>query len=381
MAVYLDNNASAPVRPEAISAMIEVLSGNCGNPSAIHASGRAAHRLLEDARTFVAQELNMPSARLVFTGGGSEAIALGVLSVADAVPNGEFVVSSIEHEAMRRSVEESGRPSHVLPVDGDGVLCLDALRAALGDVQDRGATPLVAVMSASNITGVRQPLDRLSELVQAAGGYLLVDAIQSLGKETIDFGALAADVVCVSGHKFGAPQGIGALATSDRVRPVARVWGGGQERGFRAGTQGVALVAAMRAALEAAIERRNEESIRVSQFRSRFEAALRALRDDVDVLGADASRMGHVSAFSLPGRTGQQVTIALDLAGVEVSAGSACTSGKLTPNQVATAMGRTEATARGLVRVSFGWKNTQQDLDKAITALGRVIAPHTAPVA
>jgi cysteine desulfurase len=371
MSLYLDHNASTPIRPQARAALLEALEPAIGNPNAIHAHGRRGHRMIEDARFVISKAVGLPVLHTVFTGGGSEAIALGLFSMASLAPNPVFLVSAIEHEAVRRAAEETGKPCQTVNVDYAGVVSLAALDEALDQAQRAGQTPMVCVMSANNITGVLQPLEAIGEKVRGAGGYFFVDATQSVGKSPLGFGALGADMVSLSAHKFGGPQGIGALCAANRARPKARVFGGGQERGFRAGTQATALIHSMGKAMEAALGAAPLECTQAASLRDAFERGLRAMRNDIDIMGEDAPRLGHVSSFIVPDRAGQQIAIALDLAGISVSAGTACSSGKLKPDSVALAMGRSDEAARGVVRVSFGWNNGPDDAATVLKALGK----------
>ncbi len=330
---YLDHAASAPILADAREATLRGLALDA-NASSPHAMGRAARRALEDARERVAAALDW-SGEVIFTSGASEALYLA-LSRSHAAGR---VVSAVEHEAVMRHVPGAG----VLPVGADGLVD----PAAFGDVADT----LVAVQQVNNETGVIQPLPRMVELVRAGGGVLLADCAQGAGKIALP----DCDMAAISGHKFGAPPGIGALLVRDfaLLQPT-----GGQERGYRGGTENVPGAMAMAAALEIG----NDWMARAERLRLRLEQAVMA--GGGEVLAADSPRVATIGSYRIPGLASAVQLIRLDSAGIAVSAGSACSSGSLKPSRVLTAMGLDPRAAAEFVRVSIGPDTREEDLDR-----------------
>jgi cysteine desulfurase len=323
----------------------------CGwaNPSSVHGFGRAAAARLDDARAAVAAALDVAPGAIVFTGGGTEALGLAL-----AQPGGRVFVSAVEHDAVRLQA----RGAAVIPVDDDGVVRLDALAEMLSRVE----APRVAVMHANNETGVIQPVADVARLVAACGGTLLVDAVQSAGKLPLP----QADFVAVSAHKLGGPPGVGALIVRRTVTPVVR--GGGQERGMRAGTENLPGIAGFAAALTARAADDGWHH-RVHALRDRLEAQV----PGAVVYGRGAPRLGTIVALGLPGVAAMTQLMTLDLAGVAVSAGAACSSGKVATSHVLGAMGVDAAAAGEAIRVSFGWATTAAEVD-AFAAAWRAMA-------
>jgi cysteine desulfurase len=348
--IYLDYNATAKVRPEATAAMLAALD-LCGNPSSVHAAGRAARAVVEAARADVAAVAGASPPAVTFVSGGAEANATAMES---AIASGvsRLIVGATEHDTVRETALASGLPVAVWPVDGDGVADLAWLERALA-VEDRA---LVCLMLANNETGVIQPVAEAAQLTRAAGGWLHVDAIQAAGKLSIDTEALGADTLALSAHKIGGPQGIGALIAGPRATVVRRLHGGGQERGRRAGTENVPGIAGFGAAARAAVA----DLARMADCAGRdgFEAT--AVAAGAEVLGAKASRLPQTSCLAAPGYASELQVIALDLAGIQVSAGAACSSGKVKASPVVTAMGRPDL-APCSIRVSGGWATTGDD--------------------
>src|SRR4051794_3849847 len=291
--VYLDFNASAPLRPEARSAVAEALE-LCGNPSSVHAEGRGARRIVETAREQVAALVGAEPRNVVFTSGGTEA---NMLALSSAMGD-RLLISGIEHP----SVLAGGRfaPEYIekIPANADGAVDLTAFRSALG----KGGRPLISLMLANNETGVIQPVSEAARLVHEAGGVLHVDAIQAAGRIPCDINALEADFLTISGHKIGAPKGVGALvARSEAVRPDPLVRGGGQERGARGGTENVAGIAGFGAAAAAALQELSEAGARMAVLQAQLEAGLRAMSPDVIIFGAESPRLPNTTLFSVPG--------------------------------------------------------------------------------
>ncbi|MBC6983255.1 cysteine desulfurase family protein [Caulobacter sp. 17J80-11] len=351
--VYLDYNATAPIRPEAAEAVARALAIG-GNPSSVHAAGRAARAAVEDARARVAALVAGDPANLVFLSGGTEANALAIDSAAQLADVSSLIVGATEHDAVIESARAAGKPVEVLPVDTDGVADLDRLEALLKVATGR---PFVALMLANNETGVIQPVAEAARLVREAGGWLHVDAVQAAGKIEVDFEALGADTLALSAHKLGGPHGVGALLYGERAVLSRRLHGGGQERGRRAGTENVAGIVGFGAAADAAV--RDLPTVG-AQAAWRDAVAARLKAAGAVVAGGGASRVAGTLCVAVPDWTSELQVIALDLAGVMVSAGAACSSGKVKPSRVLNAMGL-EALAAGGLRASGGWASTEAD--------------------
>jgi len=383
---YLDHNASSPLRDSARQAMDAAL-GAWGNASSVHAAGRAARARIETARDQVAQLAGAPAGAVVFTSGASEANALAlrgaVLGAAEAEDRiTRLFVSAIEHESVRANAAAlaetvPGLKLNIIPVTSAGVVDLAALRLAL--MQGKGRT-LVSVMAANNETGVVQDIAAIARLVRTEAGedaLLHVDAVQAVGRIPMSFAGADADYMSLSAHKLGGPQGAGALILKDGVAFVPLIAGGGQEMRRRAGTENVAAIAGFGAAAGEIVESATEV-MRVRNLRNRFETELRRLSPNVVIIGESATRLPNTSNFAIPDLPAETALIALDLDGVQLSSGSACSSGKVSPSHVLLAMGVDEMLARCGLRVSFGWNSREEDVDAAIAALRALIARRSA---
>jgi len=350
-AVYLDHNATTPLRPEAKAAMTRAME-TTGNPSSVHGYGRAARRLVEDARERVAALAGVSPSRVVFTSGGSEANN-AALSGFGARRN---LVSAVEHA----SVLGAGGTVKTVPVDGDGIVDLGEFAKRLAAAGGDGIQ--VSVMAANNETGVVQPLREVAEIARALGATVHVDAIQAAGKVPLDEIAPLAFVMTLSGHKVGGPQGIGAviMPAGETMTPIVR--GGGQERRQRAGTENVVGIAGFGAAAEAAL-RDLADMARIAALRDCIEEAL---GDDATVYGKAAARLPNTTCIGMADVSAETQVMAFDLAGIAVSAGSACSSGKVEPSHVLLAMGVPEKDASEAVRVSLGWTSTEDDVETFI---------------
>ncbi|HKR87890.1 MAG TPA: cysteine desulfurase family protein [Phenylobacterium sp.] len=357
-AVYLDYNATAPVRPEAAAAVARALA-EVGNPSSVHAAGRAARARVEQAREAVARLIAAPASTVVFTSGGTEANALAVESAVVAGSR-RLIVSGIEHESVLEPARASGAAVELLPVTQDGLADLGWLRERLAGWNAADGRPFVALMLANNETGVIQPVAEAAGLVRAADGWLHVDAIQAAGKVPVDSRAIGADTLAVSAHKLGGPQGVGALTFGPRANLARRLHGGGQERGRRAGTENVPGISGFGAAAKAALEGL-EASAAQAAWRDAAAAALKAA--GAVVLGEAAPRLPNTLCVADPGAASELQVMTLDLAGVLVSAGSACSSGKVKASRVLAAMGLPEL-AESAIRVSGGWATTEEDWNR-----------------
>jgi cysteine desulfurase len=364
--IYADWNATAPLRPQARAAMLAALDA-VGNPSSVHAEGRAARGLIEAAREQVAALVGAQPRNVVFTSGGTEANVLALTPAQADGTCGRLLVSAIEHP----SVLAGGRfpPAMVehLPVTAGGEIDLAALERRLGASDGR---VLVSLMLANNETGVVQPISEAAHLIHEAGGLLHMDAVQGAGRIPCDINHLGADLLTLSGHKIGAPKGVGALIRRDGTLPLADplIKGGGQERGGRAGTENVPGIAGFGAAAAAARAGFAGDSARMAALRDRLEAGLAAASPGVVIFGKQAPRLPNTTLFAAPGMKAETAVIAFDLEGVAVSSGAACSSGKVQPSHVLAAMGVPPQLARAAVRVSLGPTTTESDIDRLIQA-------------
>jgi cysteine desulfurase len=354
---YLDWNATAKLRPQAqatVAAALEVT----GNPSSVHGAGRAARRLVETAREQVAALVGVAARDVVFTSGGTES---NMLALAPALGD-TLLVSAIEHPSVR----SGGRfaAAEEIPVTAAGFVDLAALRRLL----EERTRPLVSLMLANNETGVIQPVAEAAALVHAAGGCLHVDAVQGPGRIACDFNTFGADLMTLSSHKIGGPQGVGALIRRDGLALDPQIKGGGQERGARAGTENVAGIAGFGAAAEAVRQAWPEEASRIALLRDRLEAGIKAVAPKAVIFGAESARLPNTTLFSVEGMKAETAVIAFDLEGVAVSSGAACSSGKVTPSHVLAAMAVPEGLARGAIRVSLGYATSDEDVGTILNA-------------
>jgi cysteine desulfurase len=360
--IYLDWNATAPLRKEARAAALAAFDIN-GNPSSVHGEGRAARRLIELAREQVAALVGAQPRNVVFTSGGAEA---NMLALAPTAARDRLLVSAIEHPSVLAGGRFPTGSVERLPVTGSGALDVAALERRLAAL---GSRALVSLMLANNETGVVQPVAQAAHLVHTAGGVLHVDAVQAVGRIPCDINALGADFLTLSGHKIGAPKGIGALIGRTELPLVdALIKGGGQERGLRAGTENVAGIAGFGAAAAAAREGFTAEAARMAALRDRLEAGLKAASPAVVIFGTECERLPNTTLFAVPGAKAETAVIALDLEGVAVSAGAACSSGKVQPSHVLSAMGVPPHLAGAGVRLSLGPSTTEAEIDRFIEA-------------
>ena len=364
--VYLDWNATTPLRAEARAAMAVAWEIQ-GNPSSVHSEGRQARRLVEEARASVAAAVGAAAQNVVFTSGGTEANALALtpgLRRASAPVVERLLASAIEHASVLSGGRFPPRAIATVGVTRVGVLDLDRLRMALRD----GPPALVSVMLANNETGAVQPVAEAAEMVRAAGGLLHVDAIQAFGKIPFDINVLNADMVTLSAHKIGGPKGVGAVVLTEGLlgfEPLLR--GGGQERGHRAGTENVPGIAGFGAAVRAAMGALERDSARVESLRNRLESGLRRTPGAV-IFSDSVKRLPNTTLFTVPGLRAETAVIGFDLAGIAVSSGSACSSGRVQPSHVLEAMGFGPEMAQGAVRLSLGWSTSAEEIDCCIEA-------------
>lgn len=350
--VYLDYNATAPLRPEALEAMTAVLS-TVGNASSLHGFGRQARRTVEDAREQVAALVRARPDQVVFTAGGTEANNQALRACGRA----RVVVSAGEHDSVLQAVPQALR----IPLRRDGLVSFAKLASLLAG---EPAPAVVSLQLANNETGVIQPVAEAAALAREFGALVHCDAVQAAGKVPLDFALLGVDLMTLSAHKLGGPQGVGALVVADDVELQPLLRGGGQERGRRAGTENVAAIAGFGAAAVAA----RQGLDRLQVWRDAFETELRALAPTATIFGAAAPRLPNTTCVALPGLAAESQLMALDLAGVAVSSGSACSSGKVAPSHVLAAMGATEAEAKAALRISTGWASGQDDYARFLEA-------------
>jgi cysteine desulfurase len=352
--IYLDYNATAPLREASFAAMTRALR-QTGNPSSVHRAGRQSRRLLEEAREAIAAIIGADPAGIIFTSGGTEANNLAL----SAFPGRKIAASAVEHPSILK-----GSVDRVIPVDGDGVVEPAALEAELGD-----GPALVSVMLANNETGVIQPISQIAEIAHRHGALLHVDAVQALGKLPIDMQSLGADLISLSAHKIGGPQGVGALVLRDPDLELApRMIGGGQERRHRAGTENVAGIAGF----AAAVKDLGDDGARLARLRDDMERACLSAIPELVRFGHKVGRLPNTSCLAIPGLPAQTLLMALDLEAVAVSAGSACSSGKLAPSAVLLAMGE-DTLAGSAVRISIGWATSETEIDQFVERFSRVV--------
>lgn len=377
--IYLDHAATTAARPEAVEAMTPLL-GVAANASSVHAEGRAARAALDAARATVARVLGAAPREIVFTGGGSEAIALAVLGVARAARRGRRVVTTaIEHHAVLHAVdrlEEDGWRVERLPVDGRGVVDPAAFAAALTP-----ETALASVMYANNEVGTVQPIAELARLARERGVLFHTDAVQAPGWLPLDVAALGVDLLTISAHKFCGPRGVGALYVRAGTPLAPLILGGGQEHGLRAGTENLAGIAGLARALELAGAERVETVARAGALRDRLEAAILAAIPDVRVNGAGAPRLPNVLSVAFAGAPRDALLIRLDLAGVAASAGSACAAGSLEPSHVVAALGLAEPYRSGVIRFSLGRTTAAAEIAAVAALLPALVADVRTPAA
>lgn len=364
---YLDYNATAPVWPEVRDAMAEAMAEG-GNPSAVHRVGRAARRRLEDARETVAALLGAEPGNVIFTASGSEANTLALRGLAEAGTIRRIVLSALEHPSVVAAAEATGLPLIWVPVDRSGALDPAAVAEAIGP---DGPATLVCLMAANNETGVVQPVADVVEVAHEAGALVHCDAVQALGRLDLTMDAVGVDLLTVSAHKIGGPPGVGALVLQDDLPLRAQVLGGGQERRRRAGTENTAGIAGFAAAAQLAPRIRARMPM-IARLRDALERALRARVPAVEIFGAHAPRLGNTSCFAVPGLKAELQVMALDLAGVAVSAGAACSSGRIDASPVLTAMGAGPRAGEA-IRVSLGWHSNEADIDQFLHAFDRLL--------
>jgi cysteine desulfurase len=373
--IYFDHNATTPVDPDVADAMTDVLRDTFGNPSSIHAVGQRAKAALDEARTAVAGLIGGDPAELVFTSGGTEADNLAIRGASEAMEAAgrrHIITSGIEHEAVLNTVarlERRGCTVTILPVDSTGVVSVDALREAITP-----DTAIVSVMHANNEIGTVQPIAELAAVAREHGALFHADAVQSVAKIPVDARALGVDLLSLSGHKFYGPKGVGALWIRKGARLAATQTGGRQERNRRAGTENVPAIVGLGVAALHARARLPEEGARLSALRDRLECGVLAAVPGTEVNGARTPRVPNTTNISFERVEAESLLIALDLEGVAVSTGSACSSGTLEPSHVLKAMGYPAHRTQSSIRFSLGAANTEAEIDRVLEILPRVVS-------
>ncbi|MFO1243492.1 MAG: cysteine desulfurase family protein [Rickettsiales bacterium] len=351
MPIYLDYNATAPIRPQVRAAMLHAME-EPANPSSVHGYGRAAKKKVEDARAVIGEALSVFPHEVIFTATGTEANTLAL----KGLPDRDLIISSIEHASV---IKTAGEPVKVIPVWPSGVIDLDALDEMLAKTQKPA---LISVMLANNETGVIQPIAEIAAKVHAHDGLLHTDAIQAVGKIPVDAGLLGADMVSISAHKFGGPQGIAALIVRQPLELQKLMVGGGQELGRRAGTENVAAITGFATAIQLIAKDTWQKPIRDAL--DTMEQTMLAQVPGAQVLGKDSPRLPNTSSILMPKMKAETQLMHFDLAGFAISAGSACSSGRIEPSHVAKAMKVSDETADHVIRVSAGWNTNAEDIQK-----------------
>jgi cysteine desulfurase len=376
--IYLDWNATAPLRPEARAAMLAACD-SVGNPSSVHAEGRAARRLVEEARQQVAALVGAGAKNVVFTSGGTEANILALAPwidwEGDRSPRQRLLVSAIEHASVRAGGRFPGDGVEEISATPQGQIDLEALEGRLQALSRQAVSrTLVSVQAANNETGVVQPVSEAARLVHEHGGLLHVDAVQAPGKISCDINTLGCDLLTLSGHKIGSPQGIGALVMREGLHVAPLITGGGQERGVRAGTENVAAIAGFGAAAARVAQEAFGPVTQMQALRDRLETGLRAVAPSTVIFGAECARLPNTTLLAVPGVKAETAIIGLDVGGIAVSSGSACSSGKVAPSHVLAAMGVSPDLAGGAIRVSLGYSTTEMEIEMFLDTWAKFIA-------
>ena len=366
---YLDYNATAPLRPEVREAVIEALA-LYGNPSSVHAEGRAARAAIEVARVKVAKLVGARAEDVIFTSGGTEANALAL--AAQAGEAWHCYMSAVEHPSVLSGGRLYRETTTTIPVTSQGVVDLDALASELETHRPGGWRPLVSLMAANNETGAIQPVAEAAKIVHVAGGLLHSDAVQAAGRVPLDICALGSDMLSLSAHKIGGPKGVGALVLRERVHVEPLLKGGGQERRRRAGTENASGIVGFGVAAELAAADLAKVP-EIAKLRDDLEAGALASAPDAVVLSSRVPRLPNTTCLAVPGAKAETLVIGLDLAGVAVSSGSACSSGKVEASHVLRAMGVAPELAQGAIRVSLGFATSNTDIQAFLRAFGELI--------
>lgn len=374
MRIYLDHNATTPVDAAVADAVVHALRDQFGNASSIHSFGQTAKSLVDDGRASVAALLGGGPQEVVFTSGGTESDNLAIRGTAEALASTNrrhLVASSIEHEAVLHTLKALGKrgwTTTLIPVGASGVVSVEDLREAVTD-----ETALVSVMHANNEIGTIQPIRELADIAHERGALFHTDAVQTAGKLAVDVSSLGVDLLSLSAHKFNGPKGVGALWVRRGLRLVATSTGGRQERNRRAGTENVPGIVGLGVAARLAMDRRKAEHARLSELRDRLEQGILSKVPSTAVNGDPASRIPNTTNVSFDRVEAESLLIGLDLEGIAVSTGSACSSGTLEPSHVLRAMGLSPHRSQSSIRFSLGQGNTEEDIEKVIEVLPRVV--------
>ncbi len=367
---YLDHNATSVLRPEAKAAMVDALESG-GNPSSIHAEGRNARRRVDLAREQVAALVGVRPEMVIFTSGGTEANNLAIRGTSAE----RLIVSATEHPAVLDAAQGSGLPIDIVRVDGDGVIDLTALEAVL-KADERPA--LVSVMTANNETGVLQPVSEIVQIARVHNALVHTDAVQAAGKIDLSFLLLGVDLLTLSAHKLGGPQGVGALVVRDGLELTAFNLGGGQELRRRGGTENVPGIAGFGAAAGEAQAALGKSQPDIAAMRDALQAKLLESDPQIHIFSGEADRLPNTLCFAHPEMPADMLLIGFDLEGVAVSSGSACSSGKVEKSPVLAAMGIEDPLASGAIRVSLGWNSNVRDIEQFAHAWTKITARHKA---
>ena len=353
--MYLDHNATSVLRPSVKAAMVSALEVT-GNPSSVHGEGRAARKLMDDAREVLAFRLGCLPQMITFTSGGTEANNVALRGVGAE----KIVISAVEHPSVMAAAKASGKDVVVVPVDGHGRIDIAALEKSI-----HGANVLVSVMAANNETGVVQPLEDVVRIAKAKGALVHVDAVQAFGKRPVNFGLLGCDMMTIAAHKAGGPVGVGALIVRDGLVIEPLVVGGGQEFRRRPGTENVVAIAGFGALA-------TEPQLDTYPLTDQLEAAL----GDMVIFSDGVERLCNTTCFGMPGMKADTALMNFDLDGIAVSSGSACSSGKVGRSHVLEAMGVAPDLAANAIRVSLGWNTTEADVVRFIAVMNKLAARH-----
>jgi cysteine desulfurase len=368
--IYFDYNATAPLRPEARRAFVEAM--DAGNASSVHQEGRAARQLIESARATLATALGTRSDLVVFVSGATEAANMALRPQTSSTACDLLLIGGGEHPCVRAGHGFALEQVEMVALDGQGRLDFEGLRAKLSRAGP--GRPMLALQAVNNETGVIQPVAEAAQLVHAAGGLLVCDAVQAFGRIDTSFAASGADLIFLSSHKLGGPKGVGALAFARRefLPKIPLIRGGGQERGFRGGTENPAALAGFGAAVKASLAGREAEAARLSALRDDLQAGVLEIAPEAAIFGEEAVRVGNTLAFALPGLAAETLVAAFDVEGVALSSGSACSSGKVTPSPVLASMGVSAELARSALRISLGWSTNDEEVVRFLEILARV---------
>ena len=372
--IYLDHNATTPLHPAVVDRMAATLREEYGNPSSVHHFGQRAKAVVDDARAAVAALIGADASEVVFTSGGTESDNFAIRGIAEALEASgrrHLIATAIEHEAVLNTLKALARRGWrvtLLPVDQSGIVSPDALREALAD-----DTALVSVMHANNEIGTVQPIAELARLAHERGALFHTDAVQSAGKLPLDVKALGVDLLSISAHKFYGPKGVGAIWIRRGLRLLPIMTGGKHERNRRAGTENVAGIAGMGVAAQLARTKMAEEAARLGPLRDRLEQGILRAVPGTQVNGAREARVANTTNISFDRVEAESLLIALDLEGIAVSTGSACSSGTLEPSHVLKAMGFPPHRTQNSIRFSLGAANTEADVDRVIAALPGIV--------